>query len=357
MYNALSWEGMHISMNRRRNRRSFLQTLGATGLAATLANSGHTAEESSSEANSRRFRCVQIDVFTSQRLQGNALSVFTDARGLTDAEMQALSREINLQETTFVFPRDHATEREQGVKVRIFLPDQEVPFAGHPTLGTAMVLRNLRLAKNKSGTNAAEDVSQITLDLKVGKVLVTFREDAPGSVFGEMRQVPPTFGPVHDKNTIASLLDLKPTDIADDWPIQTISTGLPWAIVPLKQLSTLQSLHLDFHKLNPYIARQEPNFGFYYVTRDTGDPNIGLRARSIFDIGEDPATGSAAGCTAAWMLRYGMTKSEQSTHIRQGVEIKRPSDIFVRASNEADKITNVRVGGHAIPIMQGEFSL
>jgi predicted PhzF superfamily epimerase YddE/YHI9 len=99
-------------------------------------------------------------------------------------------------------------------------------------LGTAMVLRNLRLAQNQSGTNAAEDVSKITLDLKVGKVPVTFREDAPGSVFREMRQVPPIFGPVHDKNTIASLLDLKPTDIADDWPIQTISTGCLGQLCP-----------------------------------------------------------------------------------------------------------------------------
>jgi predicted PhzF superfamily epimerase YddE/YHI9 len=157
----------------------------------------------------RRFQCVQIDVFTSQRLQGNPLAVFTDARGLSDTEMQDLARETNLQETTFVLPRDAATERELGVKVRIFVPEQEIPFGGHPTLGTAMVLRSLRLARNKSGGKTPESVSEITLDLKVGKVPVSFREDA------------------------------------GDWPIQTISTGLPFAVVPLKHLSTLQSLRID----------------------------------------------------------------------------------------------------------------
>lgn len=142
-----------------------------------------------------------------------------------------------------------------------------------------------------------------------------------------------------------------------DWPIQTISAGLPFAIVPFKQLSTLQSLRLDLRKVDAYLQRLGPNSGFYDVTRDTGDPGVGLRARSIYANGEDPATGSAAGCTAAWMVRYGLAKSEQTVHIQQGVEIKRPSDIFVRASRDGEKIGNVRVGGHAVGIMEGEVSM
>jgi trans-2,3-dihydro-3-hydroxyanthranilate isomerase len=341
----------------KRSRRSFLQTVGATGVAATIGKAGSATKHSESKETFRRFHTVQIDVFTSQRLQGNPLSVFTDARGLSDAEMQDLARETNLQETTFVFPQDTATEREHGVKVRIFVPDEEVPFGGHPTLGTAMVLRNLRLTRNKPGRPEPENVSEITLDLKVGKVPVSFREDSPGSVFGEMCQVPPVFGPVHDRNTVAALLDLKPSDLADDWPIQTISTGLPFAIVPFKQLSTLQSLRLDLRKVDGYLQRLGPNSGFYYVTRDTGDPGVGLRARSIYANGEDPATGSAAGCTAAWMVRYGIAKPEQTVHIQQGVEMKRPSQLFVRASREGEKVTNVRVGGYAVEIMEGEVSL
>ncbi len=341
----------------KRSRRSFLQTLGATGVVAAIGKVGSATELPRSPDNVRRFHTVQIDVFTSQRLQGNPLCVFTDARGLSDSEMQDLARETNLQETTFVFPRDPVTEREHGVKVRIFVPDEEIPFGGHPTLGTAMVLRNMRLASSKPGVPQQQSVAEVTLDLKVGKVPVAFREDAPGSVFGEMRQVEPVFGSLHDREIVASLLGLKASDIATDCPIQTISTGLPFAIVPIKQLSALQSLRLDLRKVYEYLDRQVPKCDFYYVTRDTSDPKIGLRARSMNPNGEDPATGSAAGCAAAWMVRYGIAQSEQTVHIEQGVEIKRPSHIFVRADRAGDKIVNVRVGGHAVEIIKGEVFL
>lgn len=285
-----------------------------------------------------------MDVFTSRRLEGNPLSVFTDARGLSDSEMQGLVRETNLQETTFVFPRDPEVERQEGVKVRIFVPDQEIPFGGHPTLGTAMVLRNKKL-------------SEIVLDLKVGKVPVVFHEEPDGRVFGEMHQVDPEFGPLHNRETIAALLDLNAGDIADEWPIQTISTGLPFAIVPIKKLSTLQSLHLDLSKVYKYLDGQNPRCDFYFVCRDTQNREVGLRARCIIPTGEDAATGSAAGCTAAWMVRYKIAQPEESVHIEQGVEMKRPSHLFVRAAKAGDRITNVRVGGHAVQIMQGEAFL
>jgi trans-2,3-dihydro-3-hydroxyanthranilate isomerase len=341
------------------SRRSFLQTAGVAGVAAAVGNIGAAAEHSNPDQGVRRFHCVQIDVFTSRRLEGNPLAVFTDARGLSDSEMQELARETNLQETTFVFPRDAATEREQGVKVRIFVPNQEIPFGGHPTLGTAMVLRSLRLASQKSGSTKNSDVAEIALDLQVGKVPVAFRTDQSGSIFGEMRQVDPILGPVHDRDTIAALLDLSPGDISSDAPIQSLSTGLFFIIVPIKNLSTLQRLTVAPQKAYDYLSRQKlPGLSdFYYVTRDTGDPAIGLRSRGIFSTSEDPATGSAAGCTAAWMVRYGIAQSEQTVHILQGVEIKRPSHIFVRASKDGDKVTNVRVGGHAVEIMEGTFSL
>ncbi len=344
-------------MDMKHSRRSFLQTVGAAGVAAAVGNVGAATEHSNPDDGVRRFHCVQIDVFTSRRLEGNPLAVFTDARGLSDSEMQDLARETNLQETTFVLPRDPATEREQGVKVRIFAPDEEIPFGGHPTLGTAMVLRNLRMARAKSRAGQAKYGSSVLLDLKVGKVPVDFRAETSGNVFGEMHQVEPVFGPLHNRETVAAMLDLKPNDIVDDWPIQTISTGLPFAIVPIKHLSTLQSLRLDLRKVYEYLDRQEPNCDFYYVTRDTHDPDVGLRTRSIYPVGEDPATGSAAGCTAAWMVRYGIAQPEQTIHIQQGVEIKRPSQIFVRASKDGDKIANVRVGGHAVQIMEGTVSL
>src|SRR5713226_9864045 len=156
----------------RSNRRNFLQ-LSVSGLATALANPSLSTRGSGPKGGSRRFHFVQIDVFSTHRLQGNPLAVFPDARGLTDAEMQDIARETNLQETTFVFPRDPAIERERGVKVRIFIPDQEIPFGGHPTLGTAMVLRN-RLANRKTSSVDAPSVQEISLDLQVGKIPVAF---------------------------------------------------------------------------------------------------------------------------------------------------------------------------------------
>jgi trans-2,3-dihydro-3-hydroxyanthranilate isomerase len=335
-------------------RRGFLQTLGSASAAVTFANSALAARhQSGASERSRRFPFVQVDVFTSRRLQGNPLSVFTDARGLSDSEMQDLARETNLQETTFVFPDDPEIEQEQGVKVRIFAPDGELPFAGHPTLGTAFVLRNLR----RHGAHTQGIASEVVLSLKVGKVPVSFRDDA-GGVFGEMRQPDPVFSDLHDRKAVAAVLGLKAEEVEAELPLQTVSTGLPFVIVPLTHLSTLQSLRVDLQKVYDYLSWKEPiRRDFYYVTRDTGDPKVLLRARSIYPTGEDPATGSAAGCTAAWMVKYGITAPNKSVLIRQGVEMNRPSDIFVQASKAGEKITNVRVGGHVVQIMAGDVSL
>lgn len=334
------------------SRRGFLQ-LGAAGLAsASIPFSASLANEEAQE-HSRRYKFVQIDVFSSQRMEGNQLAVFTDARGLTDDEMLAIARETNLPETTFVIPRDAATERERGIKVHIYIPQEEIPFAGHPTLGTAMVLRNRRLAGNKS----AAHVSEIVLDLKAGKIPVTFSEDAAGHTFGEMRQIDPVFGKTHDRETVAAMIGLKASDISEEWPIQSVSTGLQFAIVPLKSLATLQSLRVDQSKIRSYFESETVLSDFYYVTRDTRDPKIGLRARGINPDGEDPATGSAAGCTASWMVRYGVVQPGERVHIEQGVEMHRPSHIYVRADKAGDKVTNVRVGGNAVEMMEGEYRL
>ncbi len=333
-------------------RRRFLKTLTISSVAPALFDYAR-AVPSSETRNSRQFHFVQIDVFTSQRLEGNPLSVFTDARGLSDSEMQGLARETNLQETTFVLPRERALEEREGVRVRIFTPDEEIPFGGHPTLGTATVLRTLR-----QGITTETTLSSVLLNLKVGKVPVNFHQDSDG-LFGEMLQVPPVFGRLHERSTIATVLGLDADEIEPDHPIQTVSTGLPFVIVPIKRLSTLQRLHLAPQKAYEYL-RQEKGLelgGFYYVTRDTGDPKIGLRARAIFSNGEDPATGSAAGCTSAWMVKYGLAQPDQAVLILQGVEAKRPSRLFVRSSRSGQDISNVRVGGHAVQIMQGEVTL
>jgi len=339
-----------------RTRRKVVFSTMATAMAATTGSVSRAAGGLTSPI-ARRFKFAHVDVFTSQALSGNPLDVFLDARGMSDAEMLAVTRETYLSEATFVFPRDAATERERGISVRIFTPEGEVPFAGHPTLGTAMVLRNLRLMSPLAHASSPASLAEISLDLKVGKVPVTFMQDGSGRAFGEMRQVPPKFGAIHDKDTVARLHNLTGDDIADYAPIQTVSTGLPFAIVPLKRLSTLQSLRLDTQGMDAYVAKQEPHFGFYYVTRDTADSTVGFRARCVYVGGEDAATGSAAGCAAGWMVRYGAAAPDQSTHIRQGVEMNRTSDIFVRASRDGETIVNVRVGGNAVQTMEGELLL
>lgn len=335
------------------SRRRFLCSAGSA--AAVVAVAPFAAVSGAGSAlQRRRYRYVHIDVFTAEPLLGNPLDVFLDARGLSDAEMLAITRETFLSEATFVFPRDAATERDQGVQMRIFTPDGEVPFAGHPSLGTATVLRNLRLA---AGARSADAVKQITLDLKVGKVPVTFQKDERGQTFGEMRQVVPRFGDFHDRKTVADLHNLTVDDIADDGPIQTVSTGLPFAIVPLKRLSALRSLRIDADKMNAYVATQKSEFGFYYVTRDTGEAGVDWRARCLYVGGEDAATGSAAGCATAWFVRHGAAAPDQRLHIRQGVEMRRTSDIFSRAGRDGEEIVNLRVGGYAVETMTGELRL
>src|SRR5438309_5228370 len=275
----------------------------------------------------RQFQCVLMDVFTSIPLEGNQLAVFTDGRGLTDAEMQALARETNLAETTFIIPGDAAAEHAIGVKVRIFTVEEELPLAGHPTLGTATVIRG------NTGARLVE------LDLKVGKIPVTFEDRPTGPAFGEMRQRDPEFGKVHDRGPIAAMLGLSESELSSDVPIQTVSTGMPFAIVPIQRLSTLQNLAFSAHAGAEFAKTSDMKF-FYFVCHETVDPKARLHARMIFYNGEDPATGSAAGCAAAWMVKYGVAAHDERVKIEQGIERKRPSEIFVAANKTVDKVVN-----------------
>ncbi len=267
----------------------------------------------------RRLAMAQWDVFSSRPLEGNSLAVFLDGRGLTDAEMQAIAKEMNLSETTFILPRDAAIERERGVRVRIFTVQEELPFAGHPTLGTAFALR---------GQSGAQ---QVVLELNVGKVPVSFEDSAGKPAFGEMTQIDPTFGMQHEREAIAQATGLRVEDFDDSLPIETVSTGLPYTVTPLKSLAVMRNLQIDLNRGTEYLAQTGGKF-FYFVTRETVDREARLHARMLFYNGEDPATGSAAGCTAAWMVAHGVAKPDERVLIEQGVEMKRPSRIFVRAS-------------------------
>ena len=292
----------------------------------------------------RRLAMAQWDVFTSKPLEGNSLAVFFDARGLSDAEMQAIAREMNLSETTFILPRDRKIERERGVRVRIFTVQEELPFAGHPTLGTAFALRG------KSGAK------QVTLDLNAGKVPVRFEEIPGQPAFGEMTQIDPVFGIQHEREAVARATGLGVEDFDPSLPIETVSTGVAFTVAPLKSQAAIQKLRVDLNRAEEYLARSGGKF-LYFVTRETVDPAARLHARMLFYNGEDPATGSAAGCTAAWMVAHGVAEPDERVLIEQGLEIERPSRIFVRASRNGNRVVNVRVGGNAIEVMRGKIFL
>jgi trans-2,3-dihydro-3-hydroxyanthranilate isomerase len=305
---------------------------------------------------SHSYEFVQLDVFTRTPLTGNPLAIFTDARGLDDGEMQALAREMNLSETTFILPRDPATEAQEGKKVRIFTVAEELPFAGHPTLGTA-----LHLYASESAPNSNES-AQITLDLRAGKIPVRFTANsenaggnrADGQVFGEMRQRDPEFGSTLSREEVARVIGITADEIP--WPIQSVSTGLPFVIVPFRNQETLANLNFPHAQAAEFLKNTDAKF-FYFLCPQRHEDRLEARARMFFYGGEDPATGSAAGCGASWMVQHGIANSDEQVLIRQGAEIRRPSEMYVRATRDGQRVTNVRVGGYAVEVLRGTVNL
>lgn len=291
----------------------------------------------------RRFPFATVDVFTTQALEGNPLAVFPDASGLTDSEMLAVAREFNLSETTFVLRRDASVERSRGIRTRIFTTREELPFAGHPTLGTAAVLRG------------AEARNEVTLELNVGTIPVRF-SDRSGRAFGEMPQADPTFGRVHDRARVAEAMGVPVEELDGTLPIQTVSTGNPIAIVPFVRLATLQQWAPDWNRMERYLKGTDARF-FYAICRETVAHDTQLHARMVFYGGDDPATGSAAGPAAAWLVRNGVFASGHEVAIEQGLEIHRPSRMFASADLSGGKVGHVRVGGFFAPVIRGELTL
>src|SRR6266853_1927557 len=306
----------------------------------------------------RTYEFVQLDVFTQTALTGNPLAIFIDARGLDDDEMQALAREMNLSETTFILPRDATREAREGKKVRIFTVVEELPFAGHPTLGTALYLyaSESALGSRKS--------AEITLDLKAGKIPVRFTGQAENAghnrvdarVFGEMRQRDPEFGPIFSGAEIARVIGVATDEIAEEWPVQSVSTGLTFTIVPLRNPDTLANLNFAYAPAEEFLKERGGKF-FYFLCPERRQNGLEVRARMFFYGGEDPATGSAAGCGASWMVQHKIADSDEQVVIRQGGAIRRPSEMYVRATRDGERVTNVRVGGYAVEVLRGTVRL
>jgi len=301
----------------------------------------------------REFEYRLCDVFTDQPLAGNQLAVFVDAGSLTDAEMQALACETNLSETTFICRRDAAVERERGVRVRIFTTQEELPFAGHPTLGTATTIR--------SAFPEFAGAERIVLDLNAGRVPVVFdgtrggdaARSGPRAVFGEMTQPEPKFGAEHEVAALAPVLGLEANDFAKEWRPQTVSTGMPFAIVPLRSVEALGSLRLDVKASEQYLSASDAKFFYAIAHYAPGE----WRARMQFYGGEDPATGSAAGCAISYLVKHGIVTAGERLHLRQGIEIGRPSDLYISANRLDSQVSEVRVGGSTVHVATGHFFL
>lgn len=286
-----------------------------------------------------------VDVFTDAALQGNPLAVVMDTRGLEKEQMQAIAQEFNLSETTFVVRRDAAVERAEGVRVRIFTTQEELNFAGHPTLGTASVLK----------LEAPETVREntVVLALNVGAVPVRF--EGPR---GTMTQRDPEFGAEMDPGEVARLAGLRLEDLEPRLRPQTVSTGTAFAIVVLRSAEALGRLRVKQDEATRYLRTLGARW--FYVLAPSPDQNQGhtqYRARMQFCGGEDPATGSAAGCAISYLVKHGAVVSDETIHVRQGVEIGRASDLFLSAHTEGARVTNVRVGGSTVPVAKGQLFL
>ncbi|CAA9433997.1 MAG: Phenazine biosynthesis protein PhzF like [uncultured Rubrobacteraceae bacterium] len=279
-----------------------------------------------------------VDVFAEEKYAGNPLAVVRGAADLPDEVLQKITREMNYSETTFILSEK---ERDGGYDVRIFTPGGEVPFAGHPTLGTADVIRAEILA---------EPAERIVLNLRAGKIPVTF-----GDVL-QMRQLPPTFGQTLDPGRLARVLNLEGEDLDDRHPVQEVSTGLPAVIVPLGTLDALKRCRVNWDLYRETAAAGKNLYAFCPEPHEDGSGDLSARMFSgDLGVSEDPATGSAAGCLAGYLVehRYFGTDSVD-VRVEQGYEIQRPSLLYLQAERERDEI-NVSVGGKVQLVARGEL--
>ena len=283
------------------------------------------------------------DVFAENKLQGNQLAVFMDEEGISSELMQKIAKEMNYSETTFVTGVD---TKRRVYKVRIFTPISELPFAGHPTLGTAYVIQQ---------TIIKEQVPMLTLDLEAGMIPVTFSyvDGKPDVLW--MKQLNPIFGRTHSSELFADMIGLGPEDIDTDYPIQEVSTGVSFFIIPLKSRGALLRVKLDKEKLKEYTENTEASWPFMFC-REPENPSNHLKCRMIATFTEDPATGSANGCLAGYLIRHRYFGTDAiDVKVEQGAEVGRPSLIYLRAVERGNDEIEVNVGGRCAMVARGEF--
>jgi trans-2,3-dihydro-3-hydroxyanthranilate isomerase len=278
-----------------------------------------------------RFRYVVCDVFTDTPLEGNQLAVFTDARGLDGDEMQALAREINFSETVFVLP----AEAGGHAKIRIFTPLAELPFAGHPTLGTAFVL------------GGPLQTPELRLETGRGIVPVRLEREDSRLVFGRMDQPIPSIQPYEAEAELLAALVVERSEL----PVELYDNGMRHVYVCLRSVDEVASLRPDLGRFD-----LPPDLGINCFAGSGARWKTRMFAPGG-GIAEDPATGSAAGPLALHLARHDRIAFGDEIEISQGAEIRRPSTLFARAEGTADKVERVEVGGSAVVVARGEFQL
>ena len=291
------------------------------------------------------MRFYIVDVFAESRLSGNQLAVFRDCAKLSAASMQKIAREMHYSETTFIRSEE---PRDGGYDVRIFTPNYELPFAGHPTLGTAYIIQSRVIGK---------PVRTVALNYKVGQIPVTFsyRGASPDVLW--MRQKQPTFGRSFERSRVAKVLGLKSSDIDQKFPAQLVSTGVPFVIVPLTSLRAIREITIDQAALAKLFKETKTTLIFVFCPETySRDNQLNARGLGIPDtIPEDPATGSANGCLAAYLVRHRFFgKPEVDIRVEQGYEIGRKSLLYLRA-RETSRGIEVNVGGKVAFVASGEF--
>jgi trans-2,3-dihydro-3-hydroxyanthranilate isomerase len=294
--------------------------------------------------NPRRFYIV--DVFAEKKYAGNQLAVFRDTEGLSDGEMLEITQEMDYSETTFIMSDKM---RNNGFDVRIFTPREEIPFAGHPTLGTAFIIQS-EIIKNP--------VSQVNLNMKIGQIPVTisYVKETPHVLW--MKQISPEFYQKFGIDRISEILSLDPSDIDSGYPIEEVSTGLPFIIIPLKSLDAVQRITIKKEKYFELITTTRAKALLVFCPEPIKKENH-LHVRVFTDyygMPEDPATGSANGCLAGYLVKNSFFGRDLiNIRVEQGYEIGRPSLLFLKAEKKDPRNIEVHVGGKVMQIARGEF--
>ncbi|MDV2495310.1 MAG: PhzF family phenazine biosynthesis protein [bacterium] len=298
------------------------------------------------------YRVLQADVFTDRPFGGNPVAVLPEAEGLDEATMQQIAREMNLSETAFVFP---PTAPGADVRVRFFTPEREIPFAGHPTLGTHYLLAL------EGRYELREPVTRIHQEIGLGVLPVDLHVSGGGVAHVVMTQDLPTFGPeATHRGLVTKALSLTPEALAPGHPVQVVSTGLPHLIIPLSSLKAIEAARVDLAAMDELAETLEVDC-FMPFSLETVDPAKAVHVRMFaprLGVPEDPATGSGSGALGAYLARHKLVKATSPTTVivsEQGLEAGRPSTVRIEVDG-TDDITAVRVGGQVVKVMEGTLT-